>query len=167
MVIRMSINECLLFAVLYHILHFVLLWHFSSLPPSFPPLPPPSLPFPAPSCAIPFLSNSVAPSAPPSNFSVTNLGYTYVQLFWDPPPSEFQNGAITSYMLKCQSSIPVPTPTFNGTYQNGSFTARGGVMTNITVLFPGIMYMCSVLATNGAGDSPPAMINVTTIEQRK
>ena len=149
-------------AILYCVLNFVPLWHFSYLPPPLSPFPSP----PPVLCSF-FSFISAAPSAPPSNFSVIALGHTYVQLFWDPPPSEFQNGAITSYTLNCQSSIPVPAPTFNDTYQNESFTARGGVMTNITVLFPGITYMCSVLATNGAGDSPPAVINVTTIEQRK
>ena len=115
--------------------------------------------------AVLFLSIPVAPDAPPRDFSVTDRGSTHVRFSWDPPPTEFQNGAIISYTLSCKPSTSLLT--LNYTYQNESFTPSGGVETNITGLSPGTMYMCTVLATNGAGDSPKASVNVTTVEERK
>ena len=114
-----------------------------------------------------FLSLFAAPDAPPSNFSVTDIGSTYIQFFWNPPPSEFQNGPIVSYTLNCVPATPGLSLPLTYYLQNESFKGNGGLEDNVTTFMPGTMYKCFVLATNAAGDSPLAIINVTTLELSK
>ena len=85
---------------------------------------------------------------------VTASGFRALQLSWDPPEEDKQNGEITGYHVEC-----------NGTM---SPTVSGGIA-SITVenLTPFKSYECSVSALNVAGNGPKASITGTTAEEGK
>ena len=98
--------------------------------------------------------NPLAPNGPPLNLMVTASGFRALQLSWDPPEEDKQNGEITGYQVEC-----------NGTK---SSNVSGGI-TSFTVekLTPFTTYNCSVSSSNKAGNGPKAYITGTTAEEGK
>ena len=82
---------------------------------------------------------------------VTASGSRALQLSWDPPEEDKQNGEITGYQVEC-----------NGTM---SSTVSGSItIENLTTF---TSYDCSVSASNVAGNGPKAYITGTTAEEGK
>lgn len=85
-----------------------------------------------------------------------------VSFTWGPPrDQDCINMNITSYNLTC---IPMSDAQDIVTmeYSNDSFTSTFGVQTNVTDFIPGTFYTCLVYATNMAGNSPTASVNLTS-----
>ena len=90
------------------------------------------------------------PSGYPEMFTAV-AGQRQVNFSWSPPLPAQQNGVIIGYMLSCSpspSSLPLSTS------QSGSFTVTG--------FSPNTEYSCSVVASNGLGSGPPAVIIFST-----
>ena len=96
--------------------------------------------------------NPLAPEGPPLNLMVIASGSRALQLSWECPEEDKQNGEITGYIVECNS-------------RNSStvLDTRGNI-TSVTVenLAPFTMYICSVSASNIAGSGPKANITGTT-----
>ena len=103
--------------------------------------------------AIIFLS--AAPSGPPQSIAVTFVSSTTVELSWQPPPLDQQNGLIQSYTVVV---FEVDTNTTQQIHQD--FVQNSIVLTG---LHPYYTYMVSVAGyTVGLG---PATSITTTTEQ--
>ena len=88
---------------------------------------------------------------------VTASGSRALQLSWDPPEEDKQNGEITGYQVEWSSAA-----------SSNVETVSGGI-TYITIenLTPFTSYECSVSASNVAGNGPKAYITGTTAEEGK
>ena len=88
---------------------------------------------------------------------VTASGSRVLQLSWDSPEEDKNNGEITGYQVECNSVV------------SSKVEALSGGITSITVenLIPFTFYDCSVSASNVAGNGPKAYITGTTAEEGK
>ena len=85
---------------------------------------------------------TAVPSGPPTNFSVTTLSSTSVQLTWQPPRAEERNGIIRQYTIRVEPSTGEAYSIT--TADEGSFV--------VSTLRPYTLYMFSVAAiTIGEG----------------
>lgn len=86
----------------------------------------------------------LAPSGPPTNFTITVDG-TSLTCIWDPPEEDLQNGEIVSYTLTCSSdSEMVVDITLNPTV----FEISVDLFSHSTT------YTCSVAASTEVGIGP-------------
>ena len=115
-------------------------------------------------CTLSFLyvHPSTVPGGPPENFTVDVVSSTQIQLTWQPPPQEIQNGLVRLFIV---SVSEIQT---NTTY---SYTLRSQPSEDLTwqleSLHPFYEYVCSVAAvTIGPGpDTSP--LRVKTFEDGK
>ena len=108
----------------------------------------------------PLLSVLTAPEGPPTNFHVVVLNSTAVEVFWDAPLRNLQNGAILGYNVSV-----LPQGGTESQYEFPNSTAFE-VATIIGGLAPSTMYSFSVIAYNRAGHSPwTAYLRVTTYDE--
>ena len=92
-----------------------------------------------------------APTAPPENLTVVDHSPSSVDLTWDPPPYEMQNGRIRQYIIEV---------TEVETGKAFEFTANG-TNTTISGLVPFYNYTCTISAeTVGVG---PASDEITFV----
>ena len=107
-----------------------------------------------------------APTAPPDNFTISVISSTALNMSWNLPPKEYQNGAITNYTLTCNETVGDVSLLVNSSFpmlitQNDSMSiVRSGFR-------PGTLITCSVSASNHAGTGPPATSSATTDEERE
>ena len=85
---------------------------------------------------------------------VTASGFRALQLSWEPPEEDKQNGEITGYQVECNGTM---SPTVSGDITS----------TRVENLTPFASYECSLSASNVAGNGPIASITGTTAEEGK
>ena len=83
-----------------------------------------------------------APSAPPSNASVTDVTSSTITVQWGMVPCIHQNGPITGYSVRYGVMGSTPTETVSGASETG---------TTISDLMPSTTYDVQVAAVNGNG----------------
>lgn len=116
-----------------------------------------------------FLLLSIAPTAPPGNFTINTTSFSRSLSFsWDPPPPEHRHGIILYYNLTCYETVGrvlylITTPSFP-LILNESDSVQ-------FVLFgfrPGILINCSLTSSNDAGIGPyAASAYITTVQEGK
>ena len=84
------------------------------------------------------------PSSPPQTPHGNALSSTGITLFWDPPPTDEQNGIITRYVI---SITEVETDR-----SFSLFSATTSV--NVTSLHPYYTYNCTIAAVTIVGEGP-------------
>ena len=94
-------------------------------------------------------------------FSVINDVPELVDFFWEPPPSDQQNGIITEYNIVC---IP------SGSGQPVNVTVTDDIMSdtlNATVgmFTPATQYNCAITASTSIGPGPAEERNVITCKE--
>ena len=104
-----------------------------------------------------YLPLLTVPGGPPENFTVDVISSTGIQLMWQPPPSEIQNGPVRLYTI---SVFEVQTG------NNYSYTLQPSEDPTLQVesLHPYYDYVCSVAAVT-IGPGPPTLpLTVRTFE---
>ena len=98
--------------------------------------------------------NSTAPSAAPLNVTVTTVNPSSLEVSWQPPPVQDQNGVITGYMLQY---------TRVGTSDTMSVTVTSGTTRTISRLVAFVEYSVEVAAmtVNGTGPFSNATVQVS------
>ena len=98
----------------------------------------------------------IVPTAPPGNLTVVVLDSRSLQLSWNPPPDEHQNGEVLGY------NITITAVTTGTKLQYNSITS-----TSLTVsdLHPYNTYRCRVAAFTTAGTGPFTTVLEQTTEQ--
>ena len=100
----------------------------------------------------------VAPSHKPTSLRGAVLNSSSIELEWEPPPTEHQNGEIVSYTLLC-SEID----------SDGMVTKHisTSTMMTITGLHPYYTYNCSVAAVTVSQGPFSDPVSITTFEDGK
>lgn len=92
-----------------------------------------------------------APSGPPLNFSLTVTDNTVLNIYWEPPAEDMQNGDIISYTFNCTSNF--------GKSYSYDFSTQQNI--SIGVFMPSEMFTCSVSASTVVGMGPAATATIT------
>lgn len=79
-----------------------------------------------------------------------------INVSWDPPPQQAQNGNITAYSLTCQPEDPAQAMLPITYPAPGSYNLRG--------FSPATTYNCSVFASTAGGSGPSALQTVTLLD---
>ena len=101
--------------------------------------------------------NPLDPDGPPLNLMVTASGSRALQLSWDPPEEDKQNGEITGYQVEWSIA----------TSSNVEIVSGGITSFTVENLTPFTTYNCSVSSSNVAGNGPKAYMTGTTAEEGK
>ena len=117
------------------------------------------------SCQIFFIF--VAPTAPPDNFTIEVINSTTLELSWDPPPADQQNGAITNYTVSCNELVGGSSSLVTTIEFPRVIAENGSVYLILEGFRPGTPITCTVSASNFAGTGPVATRTQTTLEERK
>jgi receptor-type tyrosine-protein phosphatase Q len=96
---------------------------------------------------------SAAPTSPPLNLSLDELGSTYALLRWSPPPQNERNGAIQNYQISLNSSV--------GSNLNLT-TAGSQLYILLDFLVPNTGYTCTVAAVTVSPGPTSAPLQFTT-----
>ena len=97
----------------------------------------------------PLLSVLTAPEGPPTNFHVVVLNSTAVEVFWDAPLRNLQNGEILGYIVSV-----LPQGGTESQYDFPTNSTDFEVAKLIGGLAPSTTYSFSAIAYNRAGHSP-------------
>ena len=96
---------------------------------------------------------NLAPTSPPLNLSLDELGSTYALLRWSPPPQNECNGAIQNYQISLNSSV--------GSNLNLT-TAGSQLYILLDFLVPNTGYTCTVAAVTVSPGPTSAPLQFTT-----
>ena len=99
--------------------------------------------------AIIFFFLPTAPEGPPTNFHVVVLNSTAVEVFWDAPLRNLQNGEILGYIVSV-----LPQGGTESQYNYPTNSTDFEVATIIGGLAPSATYSFSAVAYNRGGQSP-------------
>ena len=104
-----------------------------------------------------YLPLLTVPGGPPENFTVDVISSTGIQLMWQPPPSEIQNGRVRLYTI---SVFEVQTG------NNYSYTLQPSEAPTLQVesLHPYYDYVCSVAAVTIGPGPYTSPLTVRTFE---
>ena len=105
-----------------------------------------------------------APDGRPTDFKVSQTSSRSLTLSWRPIDPLLQNGVITNYTLKCNSSMMYPmqvSPDVNIEASNEEYSVP------IQELIPGTSYQCTVYANTSEGRGPDAVVTGRTSEESK
>ena len=106
---------------------------------------------------------SVVPSAPPNKLRVTGRTSSSVDLYWEPPPTEKQNGQLTGYTIKIKDENgDGPPPPLNDVHVPAGRTSE-----QVDGLKPNTKYTFEVRAMTAAGSGLPKSIKECTAEGGK
>ncbi|XP_019860243.1 PREDICTED: protein sidekick-1-like, partial [Amphimedon queenslandica] len=109
---------------------------------------------------------SAAPTAPPSNFTITtNTNSRSLSFSWDPPPLEHRNGFILTYNLTCYETVGgvvnlITTPSFPRIVNES-----GSAQFVLSGFRPGTLVNCTLTSSNDAGTGPTAIAYISTIQE--
>ena len=100
----------------------------------------------------------IAPSHGPTSFRGVTLSSSSIQLEWEPPPPQYWNGIIVSYVVLCTESG-----------SEGVLKEYITTTTNITIneLHPFYTYNCSVSAVTVDQGPFSSIVSITTFEDGK
>ena len=103
-----------------------------------------------------------APDGHPTDFKVSWTSSRSLTLTWRPIDPMLQNGVITNYTVKCNSSVMYPiqvSPDDNKEVSNGEYSVL------IEELVPGTSYQCTVYANTSKEAGPDAVVIRRTFEE--
>jgi hypothetical protein len=101
---------------------------------------------------------SLAPSAPPDNFTAIPSSPTSASITWDPPPTDDINGVIIRYIINV---------TVVGSGQTFLLNSTTTALT-VTTLSPFSTYICIIAAVTSVGVGPfSSQVTLTTPQARK